>query len=186
MKSKNNKLSTVIKYDYITKYNKKIKIYSPKVIKIVLTFDIKNSTNIDLISSCLALELITKQKPYILLNKANNKINLKIKSGVPIGCKVTLRKNAANNFLFSMFWNKFPIATNFDKSLYIGDNIHQNTVHYSYNNLSSFSFINDNYNLFKYLNKLNISIITNSKDSNVTLFITNALKIPTKKSYNVC
>jgi len=181
MKSIKNYLSTVIKYDYITKFNQKINSYSPKITKIVLTFDIKNSTNIDLISSYLALELITKQKPYILSNKSNNKINLKIKSGVPIGCKVTLRKKAMNNFLFFMFLNKFPVATNFDKFLYIGNNIHQNNVYHSYNNLSSFSFINDNYNLFKYLNKLNISIITNSKDSNVTLFITNALKIPTKK-----
>ena len=180
MKLINNYFNTVIKYDYLTKFNKKINIYSPKVNKIVLTFDLKNSINTDLISSYLALELITKQKPYILLNKSSNKINLKIKSGVPTGCKVTLRKKPMNNFLFSMFLNKFPSETNFDKFLHIGNDTQQNNVHYSYNNISSFSFINDNYNLFKYLNKLNISLITNSKESNVTLFITNALKIPTK------
>jgi len=92
MKSINNYLNTVIKYDYITKFNEKLNIYLPKVTKIILTFDLKNSININLISSYLALELVTKQKPYILLNKAGNKINLKIKSGVPTGCKVTLRK----------------------------------------------------------------------------------------------
>ena len=43
MKSINNYLNTVIKYDYITKFNEKLNIYLPKVTKIILTFDLKNS-----------------------------------------------------------------------------------------------------------------------------------------------
>jgi large subunit ribosomal protein L5 len=51
------------------------------------------------------LQLLTNQKPVRTLSTTTNK-ELGIRSGMPIGCKVTLRKGGAEKFLKSAFWVK--------------------------------------------------------------------------------
>lgn len=49
------------------------------------------------------LEMVTEAKPVRTISKTTNK-DLGIRKFMPIGCKVTLRKNAAIKFLEKAFW----------------------------------------------------------------------------------
>jgi large subunit ribosomal protein L5 len=51
------------------------------------------------------LEMITHAKPIRTLSTTTNK-DLGIRKKMPIGCKVTLRKESASNFLKQAFWVK--------------------------------------------------------------------------------
>jgi len=51
------------------------------------------------------LTLLTEQKPTQTKSRTTNK-DLGIRDGMPIGCKVTLRKTAAPEFLRKAFWVK--------------------------------------------------------------------------------
>ena len=172
-------LDNIVKYDFITKFNEKKKYFTPKVTKVILEFKFKNSLNSDIISSLLALELITNQKPVILLSRNDKNLNLKIKSGSPIGCTVTLRKDYMNNFLFYLFFVKLPYSNSL-KNIIITDIKHKN-ITFNFKDLSIFDFIEDNYYLFKNLKGLTVSLITNSNNSIVTSFLMNSLKVPTRK-----
>lgn len=91
--------TNIIRYDLINKFYYNNHKQIPKVIKIVLNFNC-NSVNIKrLISSMVALELITNQKSVILTSKKAN-ISLKLRKGNPIGCKVTLKKKKYEYFFF--------------------------------------------------------------------------------------
>jgi large subunit ribosomal protein L5 len=99
--------TNIIRYDLINKFYYNNHKQIPKVIKIVLNFNC-NSVNIKrLISSMVALELITNQKSVILTSKKAN-ISLKLRKGNPIGCKVTLKKKNMNIFFFRLISEIFP------------------------------------------------------------------------------
>ncbi|MFO8052101.1 MAG: 50S ribosomal protein L5 [Thermoplasmatota archaeon] len=68
------------------------------------------------------LELITKKKPTQTLSMHTNK-DLGIRVGMPIGCKVTLRKEEAPEFLKKAFWVK-----------------ENKIMHYSFDQEGNFSF----------------------------------------------
>lgn len=171
-------LDNIVKYDFITKFNEKKKSFTPKITKVILEFKFKNSLNTDVISSLLALELITNQKPVILLSKIDKNLNLRIKAGSPIGCTVTLRKDSMNNFLFYLFFVKLPYSSSI-KNIIITD-IKQKNITFNLKDLSIFDFIEDNYYLFKNLKGLTVSLITNSKNSVVTSFLMSSLKVPAR------
>lgn len=76
----------------MTKFSYKNKLQVPKLEKIVINMGVgeaKESSKI-LESAMLDLEKISGQKP--VMTKAKNSVaNFKIREGMPIGCKVTLR-----------------------------------------------------------------------------------------------
>lgn len=61
------------------------------------------------------LEMLTHQKPVETLSKTTNK-DLGIRKGMPIGCKVTLRGDKADDFLKRALWvkNNRLASYNFD------------------------------------------------------------------------
>ena len=90
--------NNIVKYDLINKfYYKNIK-QLPSILKIILNFNFKKQNIKNLMSSLIALELISSQKPIFTKSKISN-ITLKIRKGQPVGCKITLRKqNSLINF----------------------------------------------------------------------------------------
>lgn len=58
-----------------------------------------------LIKAQKILELLTNQKPIRTISKTTNR-DFGIRKGMPIGCKVTLRKAKAVDFLKKAFWVK--------------------------------------------------------------------------------
>jgi len=96
-----NYTKNFVKYDLLLKFNDYKKISQiPKLKKIILSYEFKKYDFKLLLSSIVALELITSQQPCITRSKVSN-ISLKIRKGNPIGCKVTLRKKIMEAFFLN-------------------------------------------------------------------------------------
>ena len=76
----------------------------PRVEKIVVNIGVGEAGE-KLAKAEKVLEMVTHQKPLRTLSKTTNK-DLGLRWGMPIGCKVTIRKKAAEEFLKTAFWVK--------------------------------------------------------------------------------
>jgi large subunit ribosomal protein L5 len=76
----------------------------PQIEKVVVNIGVGESGE-KLLKAEKVLQLLTKQKPIRTLSTTTNK-ELGIRKDMPIGCKVTLRKGGAEEFLKSAFWVK--------------------------------------------------------------------------------
>ena len=94
-----NYYNNVIKYDLINKFYYTNHKQIPQIINIILNFNCKNLNVKNLVSSLVALELITMKKGIVLTSKKSN-IVLKIRKGNPIGCKITLKKKIYEYLFF--------------------------------------------------------------------------------------
>jgi len=175
----NSYYNNIIKYDLINKFNYKNHKQIPKIIKIILIFNCKNINIKKLISSLIALELITNQKGVILTSKKSNLV-LKLRKGNPIGCKVTLHKKTMNFFYYRLISEIFP-----NIKLFEGFHLKKFV-----NNFNSFSFkinktlffieLEKYYQFFKDLPNLQLIIITNSLFSFELSFLLQSYKFPIK------
>lgn len=147
----------IIKYDLVNKFLFKKTNDIPSIEKIILSFNLTNKYEIkNLAQSLLAVELISNQKGFITKSSKPN-IVLKIKSGSPIGCEVTLNKYKMMNFIHRLTNEILP-----KNKLFQGLNLKKNntTTFYSFSILDILSFaeLEKNYYLFNNLPKLNITI----------------------------
>lgn len=103
-------------YDLIVRYDSMIQLplinaaETPEISHIILNKGLGNKAVVDrkrVLPSALALELISGQRPYI--TEAKKSIDkFKLRQGMPIGCKVTLRGAAAYLFLDRLMLRIFP------------------------------------------------------------------------------
>lgn len=103
---KNNKLLRGFIYSNIHEIKcniEKITLFYVKKENIALKTLIKVST---------LLELVTKQRAFFLRSK-KSLASLKIRRGLPVGLKVTLRKSVLSFFLFKLIWQILPNIKNF-------------------------------------------------------------------------
>ena len=157
-----------VKYDLINKFNYKLINDLPNLNCITLSFNIKKF-NIKLLTSSLtSLKVITLNKGIITKSKISN-ISLKIRKGQPIGCKVTLNNNSRYMFLYK-FLNKSVIylknKQTFNKIFSI-----------KLKNILIFENLEKNYQFFRHLYGLNITIATTSNNFQEFLFLLNSFKI---------
>lgn len=166
----------IVKYDLINKfYYKNIKTL-PKITKIVVNFNYKKQNLKILMVSLVALELISFQKPIFIKSKKSN-ITLKIRKGQPIGCKITLRNLNLKIFITKLIYEIFYSSK---RNLF-------NTLKKTNKNFSVFSFqiknslifseLEFNYQIFKYLTNLNITIICNNNTFSELKFLLKSYKI---------
>lgn len=163
----------VVKYDLINKFNYKVPNQLPKLKSIVLTFKV-NKYDVKTLSCCLAAaELISDQKPKLTQSKVSN-ISLKIRKGMPVGCKITLRKKKLKHFLFKLM-NKFQLT-----ELKIAS---KNKLFYScrISNMFIFNVLEKNYQFFKNLSDLNINISTTTCKNEELLFLLKSYKLVKKQ-----
>jgi len=167
-----NYSENIVKYDLINKFTYKKTVDIPKFEKIVLNFTFKKYEFKSLISSLIALELLTFQKSTITKSKVSN-ISLKVRKGNPIGCKLTLRKNFMFNFFFKLL-NEFLLIT--DKKINVKK---QKDKSFSFiiKNILVFSELEKNYRFFNNLSNLNITLVTNSKNKDNLLFLLKSYKV---------
>ncbi|MCK4993607.1 MAG: 50S ribosomal protein L5, partial [Candidatus Omnitrophica bacterium] len=101
-------MSTKIKEKYekdviakvVEQFKLRSKMEAPKIQKIVINMGVgKAQEDIKILESAMAdLATITGQKPVI--TRAKKAVaNFKLRKGVPVGCKVTLRKTKMYDFL---------------------------------------------------------------------------------------
>ena len=96
------------------KFNYKSVMECPKVVKIVVNMGIGDAiANPKALDEAVAeLTLITGQKPVI--TKAKKSIaNFKLREGMPIGCKVTLRGERMYDFMDKLFNISLPRVRDF-------------------------------------------------------------------------
>ena len=96
-----------IKSDFLIKFNYKNIFLSPQIDKLILNFGIKELNFKNILPTLTSLELITNQKTILTCSKMSN-ISLKIRKGVPVGCKVTLRNLNMSLFLSKVILIIFP------------------------------------------------------------------------------
>jgi ribosomal protein L5 len=165
--------NNIVTYDFIIKFNNN-KPSVPKFSKLVLSLNTKNDSLINLVSSSIALELITNQKTKYILRKVPQNLNIKVKFGVPTGCTVTLRRGNLLNLLTNLF------ITNPEYTRLNAVSFRRNgriNVSFGINNFSSFKLIEKNYYLFRELRNINVSLITNSIDYNIYNFLLTSFKL---------
>ncbi len=148
----------------------------PNLIKIILSTSL-NSYNLEKKRlNCVLdnIKLISGQKPIITKSKKSI-ANFKIRKGMPIGCKVTLRKKNMWNFLDKLIFVSIPVIRDFrgfskksfDKNANLNIGIKEQTI-----------FPEINYEKIIYIHGLNISIITNTNILSQSLFLLKKLYFP--------
>jgi large subunit ribosomal protein L5 len=165
-----------LKYELINKfiYTKSNSI--PKLKKIILNFGCKTADLKQLASSLLAIELITNKKGIMTRTKKAN-ILFKIRKGNPTGCKIILSKFNAYNFLSKLIIEIFPKLKNFS-GLNSDKKIKKNAVSYDLRETFTFKELENHYYLFNNLSKLNVTIVTNTKNKKEMIFLLKSLQLP--------
>lgn len=165
-----------LKYELINKfiYNKSSKV--PELKKIILNFGCKTADLKQLSSSLLAIEFITNKKGRMTKTKKSN-ILFKIRKGNPTGCKIVLSKFNAYNFLSKLIVEIFPRLKNFS-GFNSYKKIKKNAVSYDLHETFTFKELENHYYLFNNLSRLNITIVTNTKNQKEMLFLLKSLQLP--------
>jgi len=165
----------IIKYDMLNKFKYTDIQQFPKIQKIIVSFNCKNSDFKQLSSSLIALEIITSQKPIIIESKISN-ISFKIRKGNPVGCKITLRKTAMYVFfakiLLQLFSDK-KLFKNLDKQKY---KTNTKSIIFELKKILFFPELENKYQFFNKLSSLHIVIVTNSKNFNELKFLLKSFK----------
>lgn len=171
-----NYYKKIIKYDLLNKFNYKNVSQIPKIKKIILNFDCRSFDIKKLAITILTLELISMEKVSVTKSKKAS-INLKIRRGHPVGCKVILTKKKLESFLLKLLNKIFPELKNFKGLIQKNTNI--NSFSFSIKDLINFNELNSNFYLFTNLPTLNITIVFDDIYTTKELdFFINSLKIP--------
>ena len=150
-----------LKYDLINKFNYIAVQKLPKFEKINLSFNLKKSDFNLLVSSLVALELVTNQKGCLVRSKSFNE-RLKIIKGYPVGSKVNLRKEKIFFFFLKIIKNMSVLK--------VGVNMNKN-VSFQIKNLMLLKELEINYHFFRRLPPLNIVINTTSSSKEELIFM---------------
>jgi len=167
----------IIQYDLLNKFSfinqKKI----PKFKKITLNFGYKKSNFKQLISGLLALEFISFKRSELTKSTQIN-IVLKIKKGTPVGCKVVLRKNFMYLFYLKLITSIFFKTKLSQEFVLRKKNKPINSISFKIENPLLFLELENQYQFFKNLPPLNITITTNTTSHNELFFLLKSFKLP--------
>lgn len=168
-------LSKTIKYDLVnTFFYQNVKEIS-KLKKIILNFGYKKSNFKYLISSLLALEFISSKKGEITKSKRLN-IFLKIKKGNPVGCKIILKKNTMHLFYIKLRTSIFPKLKQPHTSQLQRDLKLIKSISFQLKNPLLFRELENQFQFFKDIPRLDITLLTNSKSRKELFFLLKSIK----------
>lgn len=167
----------IIRYDLLNNFlfinQKKIS----KIEKITLNFGYKKSNFKLLIAGLLALEFISFKKGKLTKSKQIN-IILKIKKGTPVGCKVVLRKNFMYLFYLKLMSSIFFKTKSFQEFTLSQTSQTINSISFKIRSPLLFPELENQYQFFKSLPPLNITITTNATSKNELFFLLKSFKFP--------
>ena len=157
-----------LKYDLVYRFNYKNSKELPRIEKISLSFNNKKYDFNSLVSSLVALELLSNQRGQLVKSKTQN-VSLKLRKGDPIGSKVTLRKSSMFLFISNLL--------NVNRSgLPLVAKVHNSGFSLKIDNLMAFKKLENNYLFFKKLPPLGLVLHGVSKSSYEMLFVFKHLK----------
>ena len=176
MTSFNYYYKTIITQDLINKFNYKTYNHIPYIKKMTLNIGWKQPETRNLLASLLAIELITSQKAVPTRIK-NLDLSLKIKKGLPTGCKVTLRSYRIYEFTFRLTSEILPRLNQINDFNYKKlSNLKSLT--FSLTELLNFTELETNYFYFKNIAKLDVTITLKANQFNEVYFLLKSLKFP--------
>ena len=160
----------IIKHDLLNKFHYTTVNELPKFKSIVLNFgdnnlDIKKGT-----LALIALKLITAKTGVLTFTKKSN-VNLKIRKGNPVGCKIILRKKILFNFLIKIILQVLPYLDQLKV-------LNGNSISITIKNTLIFSELEQHYSFFKNLPNLNITLTNSSTNFNEFSFLIASFKLP--------
>lgn len=161
----------IIRQDFLTKFNYKNVYELPELKQIQVIFTLSNTSLKSLLPALSALMLISSQKPSLIVSKRPH-IVLKTRSGLPIGCKVTLRGSQKFLFLEKLIFSIFPRVKNLKWSYA------QKTVFFRLENIFLYKEIEKDYDHFQDLSKLSINLVFKAKYKSEIVAFLGALKFP--------
>lgn len=156
-------------------------LHKSKIKKIILSFSIKETNYKKLAYISFILKLITGVKSRILTAKKSN-INLKIRRGSPIGCKVILRGPLIKIFLLKILLLIFPNIKTFEKIKIFKKIRSVNSFSFFLDNLLLFTELESKYELFQNQNlpTLNITFVSLAKNTKELQNILTSIRYPTQ------
>ncbi len=166
----------VLKYDLLNRFYYRSISDLPRLYAIILNFGVKKTNLKSLLTSLLALELVTTKKgTFTSSNKIN--ISLKIKKGNVVGCKLILKKKEMYIFLAKLMNEIVPKLNNFS-GFKVSSKKNTKDAAYRLQNPLLFTELESNYYLFNKLPELDITFLTNSVSLNEFAFLLNSFKLP--------
>lgn len=170
----------VVRPDLLLKYDYKNVMEIPQISKIVIHMTYKN-ISVDkshINPSHLVLELITGQKPCVVKAK-KSMAPFKIRQGMPIGCKVTLRGVVMYEFLDRLVTTVFPRIRDFQGISLKGFD-KQGNYSFGIKDFLAFQEIEADYDLFDAVYGMDVIIVTTSKTSSEAKSLLSGFQMPFK------
>lgn len=130
-----------------------------------------------IIAFLLVLELISNQKSCLTFSK-KNKLQLKIKKGMVIGCKVKLNKVISLEFLETLNTFIFPSIKDFHG--YTFNPTLPSTLSFSISNLLNFPELENEFTSFSVLPPLHLTIHLKSQNQRDSHLFLSSLNFPIK------
>lgn len=162
----------IVKYDSINKFRYKNLTKIPDLMFISLRFNFNKFDLKQILSALTALELVTLQKGSLITSKISS-VSLKIRKGQPIGCKVVLRNMKMLLFLTKVLGKLIIENKKSKQPLGLDCNIFS----FKISNILIFQCLEKNYQFFKNLKSLNVSVVTTSTNFKNFLFLVKSYKI---------
>lgn len=167
----------IVRQDLLTKYDYTNYTEIPCLKKICLSFQVSQSSLRQLLPLMSALTLASYQKPFFLRSKQVNLV-LKLKKGYPIGCKITVRGQKMYDFLERILFFIFPQSKG---SMLPFFRIGKKAAFLSLENPFFFREIEKEYENFRELPKLHLTMIISAEKKEEIISLLSALKFPIKK-----
>ena len=170
---------TELREELKNKLNLKNVFEVPKIIKIVVNMGVgeaaSDSKKIE--SATTDLTTITGQKPMI--TKAKKSIaGFKLRKGVSIGCKVTLRKDRMYEFLDRLIYIALPRVRDFKG---LSKKSFDNSGNYSIGIKEQIIFPEINYDKIDKVRGMDVSIITSTRNNNHAFELLKGFNLPFRK-----
>ncbi len=165
--------------ELMKKFNYKNQLQVPKVMKVIVNMGVGEGTrNRDLFTiHSEELMVITGQKPVI--TKAKHAIsNFKIRKGMAVGIKVTLRGKIMENFLFKLFNIVLPKVRDFRG---LNPNSFDGKGNYSFGLSEQVIFPEIRVEKVKRIQGMDIIIVTSAKNNEEAKALLSSLGLPFKK-----
>lgn len=162
--------------DFMKRFGFKNVMQVPKLEKIVINLGVGDAIqNIKLLDAAMQdLTLISGQKPVI--RRAKKAIsNFKLKAGMPIGCKVTLRKNRMYEFMDRLVNVAIPRIRDFRGT---PPDSFDGRGNYTLGIKEQIIFPEIDYDKVEKIRGMNVSIITSAKTDEMGYELLKALGIP--------
>lgn len=164
-------IEQIMKYDSLNLLPLETIKHLPKFKTITLNFGFQKSNFKRLITGLLALEFITSKNSKLTISKHLN-IFLKIKQGTPVGCKIVLKKK-----IMHQFYSKLSTSIFHKLKPTVHSYPYYKSMSITINNPLIFMELENRYEIFKDIPKLDITFTTNCKSEKEIFFLLKSIKI---------